>query len=115
VQGRLGIFSKRLGIAVPVTRKPELKSPIVSPRRAGQPLRAVRPTFVIFRTRIDAMPINLFAYDFLWVGELCLVERSGYCDLLRLPLTPEADRNAAELAEALIQRDGKVPNGSGSK
>jgi hypothetical protein len=36
------------------------------------------------------MPINLFADDFLWVGELCLVERSGYCDLLRLPLTPDS-------------------------
>ncbi len=50
------------------------------------------------------MPINLFAYDFLWVGELCLVERSGYCDLLRLPLTPDslAKKKHEFKAQALV-------------
>lgn len=83
----------------------------MSPRRAGQPLRAVRPTLVIFRTQIGAMPINLFADDFLWVGELCLVERSGYCDLLRLPLTPDSP---AAMAVLTISEGGHFFNETGA-
>ena len=84
-----GILPPRRSVQ-PVTRKPAIESRLSCLRGArtnrSVPFDRLLSTFALN----NAVSINLFAYDFLWVGELCLVERSGYCDLLRLPLTPDS-------------------------